>query len=109
MTPAKSKGAYYRKVIAEPIGDEPPDAAGCAAHASLLDLFARGDVDAAQHEREADQVEKLRTFPEKGEGHRRSEHGHHMKERRRAIGADQLNAAVEAEIGDRRRKHRDVD
>src|SRR5262249_22221693 len=84
-------------------------AAGSVGTCLVPGLLARGDVDARQHQSEADEVEKLRTFAEKSEGHRRPEHGYHMKERGRAVGADQLNAAVEAEIGDRRRKYRDID
>jgi len=35
---------------------------------------------------------------EKDEGHHGSEHRHYMKERRGAVGADQLHAAIETQI-----------
>jgi hypothetical protein len=59
-----------------------------------------------QHQRKADEVERLRMLAEKGDRHDGSEHWHHVKERRGAVGAGQLNAAIEAEIGQRRARHR---
>ena len=46
---------------------------------------------------------------EEDDRHDGSEHRHHVEERRGAVGADQLHAAIEAEIGDRRGKQRDID
>src|SRR5450432_4761611 len=71
--------------------------------------LARRDEYAGQHQRKADEVEQLRALAEKDDRHRRSEHRHDMKEWRGAVGADQLHAAIEAQIGERRWKHRDVE
>ena len=38
-----------------------------------------------------------------------AEHRHDVEERRGAVGADQLHTAIEAEIGQRRGKHRDIE
>src|SRR3979409_2071288 len=69
----------------------------------------RRNENACQYQREADDVKELRTLAEKDDGHRRSEHRHHMEERRGAVRADQLHAAIEAEIGQRRGEYRDVE
>src|SRR6202049_1382612 len=69
--------------------------------------LARRDEYAGQHQRKADDVEQLRALAEKDDRHRRSEHRHDMKEWRGAVGADQLHAAIEAQIGERRGKKSD--
>ena len=71
--------------------------------------LARGDENAGQHQRKADEMEQPRPFAEKDHRHHGAEQRHQMKERRGAVGADQLDAAIEAEIGQRRGKHRDIE
>src|SRR5215471_19468653 len=72
-------------------------------------LPARGYEYAGENQRKADDVEKLRTLAEEEDGHHRAEYGHDVKEGGGAVGADQLYAAVEAEIGECRGKHCDIE
>src|SRR5690242_222221 len=74
-----------------------------------LSLLSRGDVDAGQHQREADEMKGSRDFAKEDHRHDSAEHRHHMEEGCCAVGADQLDAAIEAEIGDDRWKHRDIE
>src|SRR5882757_8912582 len=72
-------------------------------------LLPRRYKNTGQHQRKADDVEQLRTLAEEDDRHHRSEHRHDVKERRGAVGADQLDAAIETEIGDGGGEHRDVE
>src|SRR5262249_28540112 len=71
-------------------------------------LPSRRQRHAGQHQGVAGGGKKLRPLAEKQEGEDRAEHRHQVDERRGAVGADQLDAAVEEEIGDHRRKDAEV-
>jgi len=54
-----------------------------------------------EHQRKADEVEGLRPLAQDDHRHDRAEHRRHVEEGRGAVGTDQRNPAVEAEIGKR--------
>ena len=84
----------------------PQRAAGQAA-AVLKPLLPRRDRDAGEHQRIADGVIELEALAKQHDRQHRAEHRHQMDERRRAIGADQFDAAVEEQIAEQRRKDAD--
>ena len=72
-------------------------------------MLSRRHKNPGQDQRKAQEVERLRVFAEKGDRHHGSEHRHHVEEGGGAVGADQLDAAIEAEIGQRRGEQRDIE
>ncbi len=60
-----------------------------------------GDEHASQHQYVSGEMKQLRAFAEKRDSENRAEHRHQVNEGCRAIGADQLHAAIEKQIGQR--------
>ena len=77
--------------------------ARCAASAAISRAGRcrpRGDHDAGQYQRIADEMKRSQPFAEQQDGHRRTEYRHQMEEGCRAVRPDQRHAAVEEEIGE---------
>ena len=53
-------------------------------------------------------MKQLQLLAEQQDRHRRAEHRHQMEERRGAVRADQRDAAVEEQIGQRRGEDQDI-
>jgi hypothetical protein len=62
-----------------------------------------------EHQSVSDGVIKLKLLAKEHNRHDRAEYGRQVHERSRAIGADQLDAAVEEQVAEQRRKYADVD